>query len=380
MSIPESTDFQLYKHKSAAEFALHGENETLEYNGETASDDTNNYVVAMYDPVNKSVELYQTPMLLAKVTAKAKRFSTKPAIQQKNVRMMVQRNALGEAFGTKKAKKAITDQERNRVDAEKLSNVELDIVDAVKSSTLELPSRKELAQNVSNERPVPPCNADATNVEDVYAVESIIPAHEWEFLRVSPILKEKDAKKRAEMLPFATSAFVNAHLPAILSSSQTTKLQLLYYTSLLMGVYENRRTSNKDNLSEKLNNPPDVLVDGILDRFAIARPGAFGRSKDRGFVIDPQHEDKLLCYILCLVLHIDSFMVEISPLAQELSLKPSKLVNLFKTLGCGVKSATVAQADAYGIPKSAASTYKIASLRVPFKVPEMTRKGSKKGR
>lgn len=153
------------------------------------------------------------------------------------------------------------------------------------------------------------------------------------------------------------------------------KLQLLYYLSLLLGVYENRRVSNKDKLLERLNSPPELLIDGILDRFTIARGGHFGKSKNRSYFIDPQNEDKLLCFILTIVMHLDNFLVEISPLAQELGIKPSRIVNLFRILGAIVKGATVSQAEAFGIPKSAAATYKIASLKVPFKLPELTRRG-----
>ena len=145
--------------------------------------------------------------------------------------------------------------------------------------------------------------------------------------------------------------------------------------SLLLGVYSNRRVSNKVKLLERLNSPPETLIDGVLDKFTLARPGQFGRSKDRSFFIDPQHEDKLLCYILTIIMHLDNFIVEVSPLAQELNTKPSKIVALFRVLGAIVKGATVAQADAFGIAKSAANTYKIATFKVPFKLPEMVRRG-----
>lgn len=128
-------------------------------------------------------------------------------------------------------------------------------------------------------------------------------------------------------------------------------------------------------LLERLDSPPDILLDGILERFTVQRAGQVGKSKDRSYFIDPQNEDKLLCYILVIVLHLNNFIVEISPLAKEFGLKPSKIVNLFRVIGAQVKSATVAQAEAFGIPKSSASTYKIATLKVPFKLPQMTRRG-----
>lgn len=376
----DDTSFQLYRNKRSHEqFILHGENERLEYEGTTDSKhNSSQYVVGIFNKKKQCIELFKTPMVSGKVISKAKKNLAGPAIKQKGstVRGSVLRNALGEAFGTKKAKKAIVDLERNRIDADKLTEAAIDIVDTVKNASSGLPTRSEMELTVANDRPTPVANLDATDVEQIYPIENIIPKRELAFIRVGPIFKEKSIEGKLELLPFGSeSKYIAKKLNILQEVSQTTKLQLLYYLSLLMGVYINRRINDKNKLLEKLNNPPESLVDGILERFTIVRPGQFGRSKERSYFIDPQNEDKLLCFMLAIMLHLDNFLVEIQPLAQEMGLKPSKVVSLFRILGCVVKGATVAQAEAFGIPKSAASTYKIASLRVPFKLPEMTRRG-----
>lgn len=376
---PEDTKFDLYRKKgSKNEFLLHGENDRLEYEGKTdsISIDGSQTVVGLYNPQKKTVELYKAPILISKVVSKANKNLAGPSIKNKGeVRGSVLRNALGEAFGTKKAKKAIADLERNRIDSDKLTDVAVDIVDSVRTAAKDLPTREELQETVSNDRPTPLANLDATDVEQIYPVENIIPKRELQFIRVNQIMKEDDLEKKLEYLPYTSSKYISKKLPTLTQPSQLVKLQMLYYLSLLIGVYDNRRANNKMKLLERLNSPPEALIDGILDRFTIARPGNFGRSKDRSYFINPQNEDKLLCYILVIVFHLDNFIVEISPLAQELGLKPSKIVSLFRTIGAIVKGATVAQAEAFGIPKSAANTYKIATLKVPFKLPEMTRRG-----
>lgn len=378
MSVPSSTEFDLFKHKKHDEYVLHGENETLDYNGETVKNSENDYIIGVYDPIHKSVDLYKSPYLSAKVTAKRHRVYKGPSIKQAGVRNVTQRNALGEAFGTKKAKAAITSLERNRIDAEKLQDMEMDIVDAVTESTQDLPSRAKMEQEAVHDRPTPVANVDAKNVEDVYPVHNIIPKKEWAYLRVNTIMSETDEKKQLEMFPYSKSSYVKKHLSTIVQQKSLEKLQLLYYASLLFGVYENRRVRDKQSLMTRLQNKAsEVLVDGILERFAISKASQFGKSKDRSFTIDPQHEDKLLCYLLAIILHINNFVVELPPLANELNMKPTRLVGLFKALGAIIKSATVAETEAFGIPKSAAGTYKIATLRVPFKLPEMTRRAKR---
>lgn len=373
---PTETEFDLYRRKASRnEYILHGENERLEYDGHTdALSNGTQSLVALYNPTKKSMQLYRAPILVSKATAKSTKNLKGPSIKNADVRGSVLRNALGEAFGTKKAKKAIADLERNRIDADKLTDVAVDIVDAVRTASKDLPTREQLNEAVANDRPTPVANVDATDVEQIYPIESIISDYELQFIRVAPLLKETDVEKKMESFPFA-SKYVAKKLEVLTQSSQLQKLQLLYYLSLLLGVYSARRVNNKKKLLEILNSPPETLIDGVLDKFTVAKPGQFGRSKDRSFFIDPQHEDKLLCYILTIMLHLDNFIVEISPLAQELNTKPSKIVALFRVLGALVKGATVAQAEAFGVAKSAANSYKIATLRVPFKLPEMVRRG-----
>lgn len=377
--VPEGTKFDLYRKKASKdEFVLHGENKRLEYEGATdpASTSSNQYVVGVYNAKKQTVQLYKTPIISSKVVSKYSKTLSGPTIKSSSdVRASVLRNALGEAFGTKKAKKAIADLERNRIDSDKLTDSAIDIVDSVRTAAKDLPSREQLEEKIAQERPTPLANIDATDVEQIYPIENIIPSREWQFIRVGPILKETDQEKRLEMLPYSQSQYLGKKLATLTQSTQTTKIQLLYYLSILLGVYDNRRVNNKMKLMERLNSPPDTLLDGILERFTILRSGQVGKSKDRSFLIDPQNEDRLLCYILVIVMHLNNFMVEISPLAKELGLKPSKIVNLFRVIGAYVKGATVAQAEAFGIPKSSASTYKIATLKVPFKLPQMTKRG-----
>ncbi|AET37364.1 DNA-directed RNA polymerase I subunit RPA49 Ecym_1109 [Eremothecium cymbalariae DBVPG len=373
---PKDTSFKLYSKPSSDNYVLHGENERLEYKGKSDEllDESCSYVLGLYDHSKKAIELYKTPVIPTKVYSKSKRNLSGPKIKQGEAKASEMRNALGEAFGTKKAKKAIADIERNRIDSDKVVHSAIDIINNVTDSGKHLPSREQLQTSSSTDRPTPLANVDATDVEQIYPLHNIIPKKEWSFLRVGPIIKEADVEQKLQMLPYSKSQYVAKKISTLTQAAHMQKLQLLYYLSLLLGVYANRRTNDKIMLMQKLNSPPDTLIDGILERFAVLRAGQFGRSKDRSFTIDPQREDKLLCYILVIIMHLDNFLVEVSPIAQELGLKPSKLVNLLKTLGAIVKGATVSQAQAFGIPKSAASTYKIAALKVPFKLPEMNKR------
>ena len=202
--------------------------------------------------------------------------------------------------------------------------MEIDIVDNVAEITAELPSREQLQLEGAVDRPIPYADETATAVEDIYTLDAIIPNAEWSAIRVGAVLEEESAEKRLELMPFPKSAFVAKNLDKYVSMANTTKVRMLYYASLLLGVYNNRRVRDKTTLMEKLGNKPaEILVDGILERFAVAkRTGGFAKSKDRSFTIDPFHEDKLLCHILALLFHINGFTLELLPLAHELNMNP----------------------------------------------------------
>lgn len=253
---PVDTEFKLYRNKhSNDQYILHGENDRLEYIGKTDSESVtgSQYLVGIFNKKTNSVDLYKAPVLVSKAVSKSKRDLAGPKIKnQGQVRGSVLRNALGEAFGTKKAKKAISDLERNRVDSDKLVDVAVDIVDTVKSASKGLPTRKEMETAVANDRPTPLANVDATDVEQIYPIENIIPLRELQSIRVNGILKEKDIEKKLEFFPYIpkSTKYIRKKLNIFKEPSQIVKVQLLYYLTLLFGVYENRRCRSKDQLME----------------------------------------------------------------------------------------------------------------------------------
>jgi DNA-directed RNA polymerase I subunit RPA49 len=295
----------------------------------------------------------------------------------------VLRNQLGTAFGTKKAKKALSDLERNKIDADKLQDYESAIIDNIKVTTESLPTREKREEQLSGDRPIPPFDLDATDPKDSYPLGGIIPQHEWNAIRVGVIINETDDKKRKTMFPQQSSEYVFARVDAAISAQggdAEDRVKMLYYASLLLSLYSNRRITNKQVLLEKLGNPPEILVNGLITRFAVSKAGQFGKTKDRSFVIDPARENKLLCYLLALALHIDGFAVDINPLGYELSLKPSKVGELFRALGCNVKPMSATEAESRGIPKSQAQSHKVAYLKAPLQLPEVVRRRRAGGR
>lgn len=380
VQVPSDTEFQVFSRKGPQrqqQLLVHGEGAGIEYEGQTQRDQSR-YMVALYDADTGAVEVYPGAAYVEMGTVVSKhKTSRRPAIKSKDVARAAQRNTLGETFGTRKAKKAITDQAVNRIDTGLLEDIEGELVDAVATTTASLPTQDQMEATMLQNRPIPPHNPAAERREDIYPLHGIVPKREWAAIRVDAVLREKDADARKALMPSGTTEFVAARLVACTDAAKhTEKLQLLYYVGLLMAVYSGRKgVRNKAGLVKLLCNPPDLLVTGILDRFVgVQGGGEYGRSKERAFYMDAAHETKLLCYLLALMLRLDNYVLEVLPLAAQLGLKPSRLAEVMRQLGCVVKNASAVQAEALGLTKQAAASYKIASLSAPLKLPEMVRR------
>lgn len=79
------------------------------------------------------------------MTQQVKALKNLAPIEVTNEERMLQRNKLGEAFGTKKAKAAIRAQERNRVDIDALKGVTAHLQETIEENTHSLPTLGELS-------------------------------------------------------------------------------------------------------------------------------------------------------------------------------------------------------------------------------------------
>lgn len=103
------------------------------------------YHVAAYYPAKKKLILQPTPLFTVAREVKAlKSFrSSAPSASER----IAARNALGEAFGTKKAKANIRAYERNKVDVGALENVAGALQDRIDLGTENLPSQGTCRHN-----------------------------------------------------------------------------------------------------------------------------------------------------------------------------------------------------------------------------------------
>lgn len=370
-----STSWELYTNKHGNDTLLRSTKRSRPYyEGHTSSQ---KYVLAIKSPQSGELKLVEVPVV--DVAAYSQSVDDMESIRHANVKNSEQRAALGEAFGTKRAKRALNSAVENRVEADMLDGLDDALVDTVKDHTANLPSAEERKEVANAERPIPVCNTDAESPEAAYPLENVVSQHELDSFPDESIeaIKADSPDSRKQILAWPSSPWINSRIDHVLNENKNfgTRIRLLVYISFLRAFYGARRVTSRQTLLSRLPVAvPDVVLDSTLQRFTISKAGHYGRSLDRSFALDPFHQDKLLCYMLVLMLRVDNWQLDVTPLFHELGLKPGRLIDLLKTLGCSVRPPTAAEASARELTKAQANSYRIAVLNAPVQLPETIRR------
>lgn len=284
-----------------------------------------------------------------------------------------QRTNLGNEFGTLKAKKGLASQARNHIDSSELADFEDDVVEAVTTATANLPTQIQISEAMDEARPIPMYNAETLEVNEIYPVEGYLTDEEAGYIRSNAILDETDISKRMELLPYKASQMVRDSLYKITDKTEETlyKTSLLYYLSLLIGFYREKRVKKRDDIKNKLGNPPDFLIEHMLYRYTTPLSGGHKSQRYSSYMVNSRNEAQILCTIIIIVLRLNHNMVDIPILSQEVGIKPSKLSDVCKQVGCNVKNATLVHMDNIGRARSEANGWKVAELKAPLKLPEL---------
>ncbi|OSD00005.1 RNA polymerase I associated factor A49-like protein [Trametes coccinea BRFM310] len=371
---PKSTAFKCYVQKGADKSApfeaqptlIAGEAETVEFftaDGPLSSTGCS-YMIGVHDKRTNTTTLRPVPLHI--LTRQVKALKNLRPIEVSTEERMQQRNNLGETFGTKKAKAAIRARERNRVDIDAMKNVAGHLQDTIMQNTESLPTADEAKAAADSNRLIPPYHADAQSPEQVYDLHDIIPEVEFNALPVSAFKSAKSLQDRIALLPYNRSDWLKLQLKLIYSAPKAnkTELKLVYYISTMMAFYKNsRNVGDKEALQQRLSSVPSIVLDGLISRFTEVE-----RSTNKP-KMTPQTETMLLTYMFALALRVEDYAADVETIAHDLSMPPTKVSNLFKSLGCTIKKLSPNELKERGLPDSGSET-KRAVLKVPLEFPK----------
>jgi DNA-directed RNA polymerase I subunit RPA49 len=148
--------------------------------------DLRRYMVGVFDRSANELTLRHAPLYVVRHQIKALKSLEKMMDPKHDYQHDYQhaRSALGEAFGTKKAKVAIRAAEKNKVDVAAMKDVctsgnslpfshtnHPQVADTlqsiIRSKTAALPKAEEAKAEANSNRPIPPFNANATRPSEV---------------------------------------------------------------------------------------------------------------------------------------------------------------------------------------------------------------------
>ncbi|KIK09570.1 hypothetical protein K443DRAFT_390225 [Laccaria amethystina LaAM-08-1] len=333
------------------------------------------YLVAAHNRRTGSLSILPMPKSPHVLTRTVKALkSIPPAAAPSKTQFHEARAALGETFGTKKAKAAIKAQERNVVDVGAMEGVMGYVMDSIDKGAGGLMSTEEAKDAADQNRLIPPFNATTMDPSDVYPLHDIVSEAEWKALSVTAFDDANDDKERIALLPFRYSKWLTSHLSNIsqeAGKSKKKRMKILLYISAMLGFRQAllRKDFDKDYLYEKFSGVPSIVLDSLVSRFTEVSRGSTKHQATSAT------KTLILTNIFALCLKLDKFASDTDLLAHDLSMKVSEVNQLFKSLGCKIVTLGERERTRLGIPDSSAST-KRAVLNAPvvFPKPRLRRK------
>lgn len=285
------------------------------------------------------------------------------------------RTTLGQTFGTKKAKKAITSKTENAITAEgtvrplagtpraKFDSVTAATLATMAEATSRMATRDELQSVANDAKPRPKANLDAVNPEGVYTIEELIGTDTFSSIAIKDWQDAVKAGRPIETI----SRFVSNRLQSMgVRTDSVQKLRLLRYLLYLIEF--------KNMLVTK------GMKGKMLPKFEAGKPPAheippavFGQMKRKfaqNGTVTKFDLDLLLTTACVLSLMIDSYEVDTFDLRDDLRLEAKEMTTYFREVGAKDVAMGKEAIQKAGLTKAEAAQRKIAKLRLPLVFPQ----------
>ncbi|KAB5570666.1 RNA polymerase I associated factor, A49-like protein [Coniochaeta sp. 2T2.1] len=323
------------------------------------------HYVAVFDPKSGDLKVIEARKMVVRGLVRSRQAGEEEfkGLSERENRVAA-KDALGQAFGTKKAKKAIASKTENAIDQgrtsadgkpAKLGAADLALMDSIKGSTANMATREELQAAVDQARPVPKGHYDADDVEDVYNPKEIIGA---EVLNAIPVLDWQEATRKGEPIE-VVSRFVANRVSRVAASGENAALRLkilryylwlvVFFNSTRMGKERGTKSiAQRDKLRDAMAPAPEVVIENIRRKFS-----------DNG-VMRKLHQDLLFTHCCVFASIIDSFDVDTYDIKEDLKLEQKQINQYFQEIGARTRQS-----------KKGDAVINFAKLSIPLIFPKL---------
>ena len=256
---------------------------------------------------------------------------TKQVVDKKNVTNEELRSQLIESFGTKKTKQRFKSAKNREIDESAIAGKEK-ITKSIKEKTeLDTVPMDEVVESQRDH--LPPFNLAATEQVDIYPLSQLLSEEVMDELDIKIIVKSYKKPKLIKKLIGAWDRFSISLLDS-LSPDEPERLKAVVYLNALLRFYKKPRVISlkSEQWPELLSTTiaSETVATQILQTFFQETKTKIGTKYQRS----KTHTDKLISYILVLVLSCSNFVVDPSKLAEVLKLSQTKVVTYLRSVGC----------------------------------------------
>ncbi|KAI0200405.1 RNA polymerase I associated factor, A49-like protein [Astrocystis sublimbata] len=257
-------------------------------------------------------------------------------VTSKNMREL--RTDLGQAFGTRKAKKALAAITENAIvdpdqETETLAATSQAVMSEIGKVTHTMTSQGELEARATDAKPRPPGNFEAREIQDVYTFQGLIG---MEILNAIPIKDWQDAVKKGSNKTFHSAFIASRFNPIGEGLDPTIRLKALRYLEFLIKFSKlikgrSPRVPAADKLREVLDPAPEPVIQNIRRKFSSSQ------------LIDKQHKELLYTHCFALAAILTNFEFESAQLRYDLGLDEKQFALYFKEIGGKIKKVVGAE-------------------------------------
>ncbi|PFH60568.1 hypothetical protein XA68_10773 [Ophiocordyceps unilateralis] len=332
---------------------------TLEYTAREEEPGTQHFL-GIFDPKTGRLDLIEAKKMEMRARPRAEETTTQQEVTQEVPKtMMDRRTDLRQTFGTQKAKKAIRETTLNAVAPSQESGQEAAMkatLEAIGAVTSHMSTREQLQAAVDSGKPIPKANLEATAVEDVYDMDTLIGRDVFNLVPV----REWQEKVRAGDSVETASRFVSARLNKLAADDSTMEqLRVLRYLELLIRFYRTTKAGRRDGgrqllprteLRQALSPAPEAVIENIRRKFS------------DGGSMRKFHMELLKTHCCVFALIVDGFQTITQQLREDLKVSDDKTMNQFyHEIGAKVKPFKI-QGQSHPL--------QMATLTLPLKFPK----------
>ncbi|KAI2465908.1 RNA polymerase I associated factor, A49-like protein [Annulohypoxylon bovei var. microspora] len=298
------------------------------------------HYIGVFDPETGKLAIVEAKKMAVRGVVRSQKPPEDVAEKQASKTMLELRNNLGEAFGTKKAKKALAAITENAIAPEqaiadagaggnpqKLSSASQALMESINDVTIGMASKEDLQAQADSAKPIPPGNFDAKEIQDVYTPEGLIGG---EILNAIPIRDWQEELKKGVNKTMTSSFIANRLVPVGEGPNSAHRLRALRYMDFLIKFIKSarpgkergtRRIPPRDKLRELLNPAPEPVVESIRRKFS-------SNGEMRKFHVDLVHT-----YCCALASILSNYNFDTSRIRFDLGLDEKQFGQYFREIG-----------------------------------------------